>query len=99
MPRRRRDDPDQMTLFTFTRTERAGVDAQGNALWRVVPTGAPTAWVTPSQLARALSVHVVTIYGWIDRGIIPHDRWQRRGPKLLFIHADEVERLLDTGDK
>lgn len=43
--------------------------------------------------------NVRTIYGWIDSGIIPADRWERRGPKSIFILASEAARLRDTSDK
>ncbi|AHF92482.1 hypothetical protein OPIT5_29385 [Opitutaceae bacterium TAV5] len=99
MRRSRKDDPAQLTLFAFSRVERTGVDAQGNATFRVVPEGVPTEWIRPARLARALGFNVRTIYGWIDSGIIPADRWERRGPKSIFILASEAARLRDTSEK
>jgi hypothetical protein len=100
MPRRRQDDPDQMTLLLpLSRVERTGFDSQGNPTLRIVHGNMPTGEVSPGTFARAVGVNVVTIYGWISRGVIPQDKWRRAGPKLLFIQASEISRLLDTGDK
>ncbi|MDR1282223.1 MAG: helix-turn-helix domain-containing protein [Opitutaceae bacterium] len=93
--RPRRDDPAQLTFFApLPRLERAGVDT-----WRVVQDGTPVGWIRPSRLARALGVHVNTIYSWINSGVIPANKWKRRGPKIIYIHAGEAERLDDTSDK
>ncbi|AHF92474.1 hypothetical protein OPIT5_21660 [Opitutaceae bacterium TAV5] len=89
----------QLHLFPRARVEHIGEDAKGNPLVRVVPDGEIVAWLRPKQFAHALGVHVRTVYRWMRSGVIHPDKWERRGPKVLYIQATEADRLRDTGDK
>ena len=99
-PRRPRDnDPTKLHYVPTAKVVKTGVDGCGNYTFKVVQTDTPVAWMRASQLARCLGVSNRTIYEWIATGVIPADKWERRGPKILYIAASEAERLRDTGEK
>ncbi|WP_043587805.1 hypothetical protein [Geminisphaera colitermitum] len=97
--RHHKDNLSQLHLFPRARVERVGEDAKGNTVIRVVPDGELVVWLRPKQFAAALGVDISTVYRWMRGGVIRRDKWERRGPKVLYIQATEAERLRDTGDK
>ncbi|MDR1282212.1 MAG: helix-turn-helix domain-containing protein [Opitutaceae bacterium] len=99
-PRAPRDnDPAKLTYVPTTQVVKTGADDRGNPTFKIVQTDKPVAWMRASQLARALGVSTRTIYCWMATGVIPSDKWERRGPRIIYIAASEFERLRDTGEK
>ncbi|WP_043582594.1 hypothetical protein [Geminisphaera colitermitum] len=100
-PRKRhhKDNLHQLHLFPRARVENIGEDAKGNPIIRVVPDSELVVWLRPKQFAHALSIGMSTVYDWLRSGVIHRDKWERRGPKVIYIQATEVDRLRDTGDK
>jgi excisionase family DNA binding protein len=92
---RRHNDPAQMTLFSFSRVERTGFDAQGNATLRVVQD-LPVGELRPAAAAHVLGVSTRTIYDMIDAGVIRHDEYRRPGAgRIIWISAAAITRLRD----
>lgn len=57
---------------------------------------APKLAYRPAELARVLGVALPTIYGWIDRGVIPIKNREER--RAIVIPAWRLDAYLATGD-